>query len=116
MGTAPSSSTTTTIKGNIYWSLQPFGPTRYYGIYIGSGPTTASKMSAALAAYSAFEPYQTCPTQFPATNLWKTFVGLGSGDIILVNQFVDSSLGACTGTPIDQGIVQGFPGARVITL
>ena len=124
--TPPSSSNVGITPGNTFWSLQPFGPHRWFGKYVASsGPTTASQASAGLAAYTAFEPFKTCPTGAPAGGGWKVYVGLGTifnpsaqPNSILTHTFNDpfsTPPGACNAAPNDLGI-DGNLGDIVIQL
>lgn len=122
----PSSSTIGITPGNTFWSLQPFGPSRWFGRYRGSnGPTTGSQESAGFAAYSVFEPYKTCATQFPASASWAVYVGLGTifnpsaqPNSILTHSYNDAlstPIGTCNATPLDLGI-SGSLGDVVVQL
>lgn len=85
-----------TSPGNILWSPVPFGPTQYYGQYVGqNGPTANSKVAAAMVAFQTFEPFQSCATKAPETYVWREFSGVGPGffgaDSILIQQWNDNS-------------------------
>ena len=113
--TAPSSVGSNTTPGNTFWSTTPFGLHRWFGRYLSqNGPTTASKESAGLSAYGAFELNKSCATQNPGGANWRIYVGLGTINVpmpqpntILYQGFNDAfstPVGACNASPNSLGI------------
>lgn len=101
------------------WSTTAPGVSRYrgqmpsYAAYGAGnpGPVCASMDAAAFMAFSTMTSVISCATKLGGTYNWITFVGSqdrgGFGKFIRVNQWTDASPYDCSGSPSNNGIIDG---------